>query len=130
MSQQPVELILMRHLASRLAVPVLVVDAAGDMVYFNEPAEPLVGRPFDEMRSWPFDEWTTSFRPEVDGLPLPVDELPAVIALRRAIPAHRGFEYVDPDGIARSIEASAFPIIGSDGRLIGAVSMFWEVSEP
>ncbi|MFO7533987.1 MAG: hypothetical protein R6W93_16140 [Candidatus Limnocylindrales bacterium] len=45
MAQQPVELILVRHLASRLAVPVFVVDPSGDLVYFNEPAPAIPGPP-------------------------------------------------------------------------------------
>ncbi|HEX2221895.1 MAG TPA: PAS domain-containing protein, partial [Candidatus Limnocylindria bacterium] len=64
MAQQPIELILMRHLASRLAVPVFIVDAAGDMVYFNEPAERVLGRRFNEVREMPFDQWTTAFLPQ------------------------------------------------------------------
>lgn len=130
MAQQPVELILVRHLASRLAVPVLVVDPAGDMIYFNEPAEHLVRRPFDETRAWPFEEWASSFEPLVEGRPLGVEDLPLVIALRRAIPAHQRFDYIDPDGVERAIEATAFPIIGPANELIGAVSMFWEAMDP
>jgi PAS domain-containing protein len=126
MDQQPVELILIRHLASRLAIPVFVVDAAGDLVYFNGPAEQVLGRRYDEIRIMPFEEWTTAFVPAAEGRALAVDELPLVVALRRSTPAHSRFEIVSADGTRRSIEVTAYPIIAPTKRLIGAVAMFWE----
>ena len=126
MSQQPVELILVRHLASRLEVPVFVVDAAGDLVYFNEPAEHVLGRHFDEIRSMPFDEWTTAFLPSAEGRQLAVERLPLVIALRTGVPAHSAFEITGGDGVTRSIEATAFPLFAPGHQQLGAVAMFWE----
>jgi PAS domain-containing protein len=130
MSQRPIELILVRHLASRLAVPVFVVDPSGDLIYFNEPAERVLGRRFDEIRVMPFDEWTTVFVPASEGRTLAVEELPLVKALHQAVPAHSRFEIVGGDGMARSIEVTAFPIIAPDERLVGAVAMFWEAHGP
>jgi PAS domain-containing protein len=127
---QPVELILVRHLASRLAIPVFLVDEAGDLVYFNEPAERVLGRRFDEIRSMPFDEWTTAFVPSGDGRKLAIDELPLVSAIRQGLPAHRALEIVAGDGVKRTIEVTAFPILAPGGRRLGAVAMFWEVSAP
>lgn len=126
MDQYPVELILVRHLASRLAIPVFVVDAAGDMVYFNEPAEQVLARRYDEIRLMTFSEWTTAFVPTSGGRVLDVEELPLVVALRRSVPAHRSFGIVGADGVERTIEATAYPIITPTERLIGAVAMFWQ----
>jgi PAS domain-containing protein len=130
MGQYPVELILVRHLASRLAIPVFVVDASGELIYFNEPAERVLGRRFDEIRSMPFEEWTTAFAPASQGRPLDADQLPLVVALRRSTPAHSEFEIVSADGVKRSIEVTAFPIIAPVDRIIGAVAMFWEKGGP
>lgn len=129
MAQQPVELILVRHLASRLGVPVFVVDPSGDLVYFNEPAEKVLGRRFDEIRIMPFAEWTTAFVPATEGRALAVEELPLVVAVRRAEPAHRPMAIVGADGVRRSIEVTAFPVLAPGDRLLGAVAMFWE-SDP
>lgn len=126
MAQQPIELILVRHLASRLAVPVFVVNQAGDLVYFNEPAERVLGRRFDEIRAMPFDEWTTAFLPSAEGRELAVDELPLVVALRRRVPAHARFEIVGGDGVTRAIEVTAFPLVSPPDQQVGAVAMFWE----
>ena len=123
----PVELILIRHLASRLAVPVFVVDRAGDLVFFNEPAEAVLGRRFDEVRSMPFDDWSTAFLPTDRSESLAVDELPLVVALRGGVPAHRTLTIQAGDGAKRTIEATAFPLLATGGELVGAVAMFWEV---
>ncbi len=125
----PIELILIRHLASRLAVPVFVVDRAGDLVFFNEPAEAVLGRRFEEIRSMPFDAWTTAFLPSEGDRPLDVDDLPLVVALRRGVPAHRTFEIKAGDGVERSIETTAFPLLATGGELVGAVAMFWEIDK-
>jgi PAS domain-containing protein len=129
MAQQPVELILVRHLASRLAVPVFVVDPSGDLVYFNEPAERVLGRRYDAIRFMPFEEWTTAFVPAAAGRTLAVEELPLVVALRKAIPAHSRFDIISGDRVRRTIEVTAFPIIAPTERLLGAVAMFWETDE-
>jgi PAS domain-containing protein len=127
MSQQPIELILVRHLASRLAVPVFVVNEGGDLVYFNEPAEHVLGRRFDEIRAMPFDEWTTAFLPSSEGREMAANELPLVIALRKRVPAHARFDIVGGDGVHRTIEATAFPLVTPPDTETGAVAMFWEV---
>jgi PAS domain-containing protein len=129
MAQQPVELILVRHLASRLGVPVFVVDPAGDLVYFNEPAERVLGRRFDEIRVMPFEEWTTVFAPSASGRRLAPEELPLVVALRWGRPDHRSLDIIGGDGVRRTIEVTAFPILGPAERRIGAVAMFWERDE-
>lgn len=129
MAQQPVELILVRHLASRLAVPVFVIDTAGDMVYFNEPAERVLGRRFDEIRIMPFADWTTAFRPSRSGRILAAEEIPLVVSLRGAIPVHGPVDIVGGDGVERTIEVTAFPIVSPPDQLIGAVAMFWEARD-
>src|SRR5262245_23055166 len=48
MIQQPVELILVRQLAGYLSVPVLVMDPSGAVLYYNEPAERILGVRFEE----------------------------------------------------------------------------------
>src|SRR6185503_161023 len=44
---QPIERILVRHLGSRLSVPLFLVDTEGTLVFYNEAAEGLLGRRFD-----------------------------------------------------------------------------------
>jgi len=127
MAQFPIELILVRQLASGLAVPTVVADASGSLVFINEPAEHLLGVRFDEIGDLPFDEWTTSFAPSDGGTAVPPERLPLAIALQERRPAHGPLEIVGRDGVARTIEITAFPLESAHGQLEGAVAMFWEV---
>lgn len=56
-SQRPIELILLRQLASYLDMPIFVIDAQGRLVYYNEPAEPLLGVRFDEVGVMEMADW-------------------------------------------------------------------------
>ena len=127
---QPIELILVRHLAGSLAIPLFLVDPDGTMVFYNEAAEQVLGRRYDEAGEMSFDEWTTIFavRDEA-GEPLEINQLPLVRALRARRPAHHRFEITGLDGAPRDIEVSAFPLEAEGQRMLGAVALFWE-SEP
>jgi PAS domain-containing protein len=63
--QLPIELVLLRQVASYLDLPVFLINAEGDLVYFNEPAEPLLGWRFDEVGelSMPFRHAVSPARP-------------------------------------------------------------------
>ena len=58
-----IEVILMRQTASYLAMPIFVVDPKGNLVYFNEPAEELLGLRYEEVGEMPAEEWSTIFVP-------------------------------------------------------------------
>ena len=126
MAQHPVELILARQLASDLAVPVLIVDAHGDTLFFNEPAELIFGRRFDEIDALPFEERTAILAPRLeDGRPLPVDQLPGMLAMRRRRPVHAVFHMNGLDGVLRPVEATAVPL-QSGTRVLGAFIVIWD----
>ena len=126
MAQHPVELILARQLASDLAVPVLIVDAHGDTLFFNEPAELIFGRRFDEIDALPFEERSAILAPRFeDGRPLPVEELPGMVAMRRRRPVHAVFHMHGLDGVLRPVEATAIPLQGGK-RLLGAFVVIWD----
>lgn len=127
MAQHPIELILLRQLATSLAVPVFLVDDRGDLVYLNEPAEALLGIRLDELDSLPFEAWTAAFEPRSpEGVAEPASSLPLVRALMDRQPTHGPLVITGRDGQPHTIEITAFPLEGGRGRLIGAVAMFWE----
>lgn len=126
--QRPIELILARQLASHLAMPIFLVDNSGNLLYYNEPAESVLGRRYEETGEMPLEEWSTIFSPTAeDGSPIPRESLPLVIALKKRRAAHRSLRIRGLDGVPRRIEATAFPIEGQGGRHLGAVSILWEV---
>jgi PAS domain-containing protein len=126
-AQYPIELILTRQLASQLAMPVFIVDAEGTLVFYNEAAEAILGRRFEETGAMTADEWARAFTPRhATGEPLAPEALPLMIALREERPAHADFHIRGLDAVDRSIEATAFPLISLSGRRVGAVVVFWE----
>jgi PAS domain-containing protein len=124
---QPIEIILMRELAGHLATPIFVVDTAGDLLFYNDPAERLLGSRFDETGMMPFAEWSTVFRPtDGQGLPIPPDELPLAIAAQQRRPAQGGMWIRGLDGERRELTVTAIPIQGQWGDHLGAAAIFWE----
>jgi PAS domain-containing protein len=127
MAQKPIELILMRQLASSLATSIFVVDADGTLVFYNEPAERVLGRRFEETGEMTPTEWATVWAPtDEDGEPLAPERLPLTIAVAERRPAHVTFWIQGLDHVRRRIEAMAFPLLGSANRPLGAVVIFWE----
>jgi PAS domain-containing protein len=126
-AQQSIELILFRQLAASLAIPAFLVDAEGSLVFLNEPAEVLTGVRFDEMDRMPLAAWVAAVRPRSpDGADLVDEEGPLRRALLGRVPGHQAVMIVAADGTDRTIQVTAFPLLGQGGRILGAVAMFWE----
>ena len=125
-SQLPIELILLRQVASYLDLPVFLINAEGDLVYFNEPAEPLLGLRFDEVGELSMTAWLARFRPaDESGRVLAEGAVPLVVALREARAIHARLTIAGLDGVRRAIETTAVPLRGQGGDLLGAVALFW-----
>lgn len=117
----------MRELADHLATPIFVVDAAGDLLFYNEPAERLLGSRFDETGKLPFAEWTTMFTPtNADGTPKVAEELPLAIAVQQQHPAQGEMWIRGLDGEHRRLIVTAIPLQGQWGEHLGAAAIFWE----
>jgi PAS domain-containing protein len=128
MSQREIEIILIRQLASYLVMPMFIVDTQGILVFYNEPAEVILGRRFDETGEMLPLEWASIWAPtDEDGRSLPAEELPLWIALNELRPAHRQLWIRGLDQVRRHIGAVAFPLIGQAERHLGAVIIFWEL---
>ena len=126
-SQKEIELILARQLASHLAMPIFIVDPPGNLIYYNEPAEIILGRRFEETGEMPVEQWSTIFKPtDETNKPLAPEALPLVIAVKQHRPAHRDMWIQGLDGVRRRIEVTAFPIDGQAERYLGALAIFWE----
>jgi PAS domain-containing protein len=123
--QKPLELILARNLMSALSTPAFLVDEGGLLVFYNEAAGLLLGKPWEELGTVGAEEWGALFGPfDESGEPIPYDELPLVTAVRDDRPAHAEFEIQSADGTRHRVEASAFPIQTTHGSR-GAIAVFW-----
>ena len=130
-TQKPIELILARQLATHLAMPIFLVDAEGTLVFYNEPAERILGRRFDETGEMSAADWSSGFRPTDDsGQRLPPEKVPLMIAHVERRPVHMRFWLRGFDNVWRQIEATAVPLMAPAGRYVGAVAIFWEAAQP
>jgi PAS domain-containing protein len=126
--QQPVEMILLRQLASYLTIPMWLMDAEGNLVYYNEPAEGLLGIQFDDVGPIHAEQLGDMFRvTDLDGEPIPDDQFPIVDALTRRTPSHGSLRYCGMDGVWRDVEVAAVPVEGQDDRFHGIFATFWEI---
>jgi PAS domain-containing protein len=104
-----------------------VADAEGRLVYFNEPAERILGRSFAEAGELPASEWTELFAvEELDGSPLSLSDMPGGVALFERRPAHHTFRMRGLDGKTREVSVTAFPLMAHESDLVGIVNVFWE----
>jgi PAS domain-containing protein len=127
-SEHNLVLILARGLASSIATPMFLVDPDGTLVYFNEPAEGILGTTYAESGELEPQEWGTMFYPEdpETGAKLPTEELPLARALAEQRPAHRIMAITGRDDVRRTIAVTAFPLFARTDEFVGAVSIFWE----
>lgn len=130
MSQQEIEIILTRHWASHLTTPIFLVDPQGDLLYYNEAAEHILGRRFAETGRMGAAEWSVIFKfSDDDNVPLRKEENPLSIAITECRPVHRSLWLVGLDKIRRHIRTTCIPLIGQSDRFMGAVALFWEMEE-
>ena len=127
MAQQALELILTRQLASCLSVPIVLLGPTGDILFYNEPAEALIGLRFQE--TGPIKAGDAEGRVRLTdehGSAIPRGDRPSAIALARQRPAHSQMWMTAADGTRRQVEVTAFPLLAQAGGLLGAAVMFWE----
>ena len=131
MAQREIEIILLRQWASHMSLPIWIAGLDGDLLYYNEPAEALLGVRYDEAGIMPMSELTKTFQIETeDGSPMHPGELPLAIALEHGRPSHARLRYCGLDGSWRDVEVTAFPFEGEGRRPLGVVAIWWEVAKP
>ncbi len=127
-AQHPIEIILARQWASTMAHPIWITDDVGNLLFYNEPAELVLGVRFDEAGEMPAEELGALFETEtLDGSQMPSSELPLLTALTEWVPAHGPLRIRAHDKVWRDIEVTAIPLIGEGDRKLGAIALFWEL---
>lgn len=127
--QRHIALILAKDLAANLATAILLVDADGDLVYFNEPAERILGRPYAEAQM-SSAELARTFKPVDDaGEPIPLQKLPLAEAFRSGVPSQGRMRIEAVDGTTHDIEVVALPLFAQVEQPVGGLAVFWERAE-
>ena len=126
MPQKHLILILARELASNLATPTLIADETGQVVFYNEAAEAVLGAPFAQMGDVSIDDLGASFAPRTsEGEPLAQDDLPGRIALDQRRADHQRLWATSRDGVDREISVTALPLFAHADEFVGIVVFFW-----
>lgn len=104
------------------------MDERGHLVFFNEPAEQIIGQSHAEVGELEPDQWGSLFAvARLDGTPIAFDEMPAGIAHAELRPAHDTLAFTTAvDGVRHEIAVTAIPLLGRDQDLLGVVAVFWE----
>ena len=124
---KPLPLILARELASNLATAMFLLDAEGMLVFYNDAAEVLIGKPFAELGEIPAGEFGAGMELATpDGEPVKRRDTPAGLAFFERRPTHKTLLATGYDGVRRTVEATAYPLFGAVGEMCGVVSVFWE----
>ena len=130
-TQKPIEIILLRQWASHMATPIWIAGNRGELLYYNEPAEKLLGRRFDEAGPMRIRDLPKIFKTTwPDGSPVSEADLPMARALREREPSHLRIRITALDGETRLLDITAVPLLVQGGAYLGALAMFWEPNDP
>ena len=125
-----IEIILNRQLADCLSMPVFITDIIGNLIFYNEPAEKILGTRFEESGEMKVETWGTIFKQKDDeGNQLPTESLPLARTIEDHYPHHKTFWIESLQGKSEKISVTSYPIIGRAGKFLGAVAIFWEVKD-
>jgi hypothetical protein len=120
-------LILAREFASNLATPMILMDAGGMLVFYNDAAALLLGKPFAELGEIPSGEFGAALRLMTsEGVPIRRRDSPSGLAFYEQRPAHKTLLVTAYDGVRREFEVTAYPLFGTAGAMHGVVTLFWE----
>jgi len=126
--QKSLALIRAREVATNLSMPMVVLDPDGTIVFYNAAAEVMLGDTFANAGELSSEQWAAVFAPEhADGTLIPMHELPAGVALLERRPHHKALFYTGMDGVRREVAITAFPLVGREQELFGAVAIFWHI---
>ena len=126
-SARPIQVILARQLASSLATPILIVDTEGTLIFYNEPAEAILGQRFEETGEISADTWSTLFAlADEERKPIPQESRPTMLALSEGRPFSRTVWMQCGHRDWRHMNITAFPLIGEERQFLGAQMIFWE----
>ena len=127
-SSKSIQIILARQLASSVAAPILLVDAEGTLVYYNESAEEIFNQRFDETGEMPPEEWTARIAAMDDERkPIAPEDRALMRVIHKRRPVSETIWLRSSDGQWRHVHVTAFPLIGERDTLYGAMTIFWEV---
>ena len=121
------EIILCRQFAESISLPIFIIDTKGNLLFYNEPAESLLGLRYEDTGPMPVDVWSVKFKPtDARGRPLAAEKLPLVKTLETRKPATGTFWIESLSGPRHFLEVHSYPIIDRKDSYLGAMALFWQ----
>lgn len=125
-----IEIILSRQLADCLSIPVFIIDVTGKLIFYNTPAEEVLGERFEETGEMAVEQWSVIFKPvDENNQEIAPEDLPLVKTLKDFLPYHRSFWIKSLKGDKERIALTSYPIINRENKFLGAVAMFWKIKD-
>lgn len=129
-AQRNLILILARSFAAQLATAVYLFDAEGTIIYYNEAAERLSGRPFIEGAGMTADEWMSRGHPlDEEGHEVPFESLPLGTTMLKREPAHGVTKFRTANGDYHRFENVTFPLFAHTEDFVGVVAIVWPLED-
>ncbi len=129
-AQRNLVLILARAFAAQIATAVFLLDEEGTIIYYNESAEQLTGRPFIEGAGMTAAEWMTQAQPRDDeGELVAMENLPLGKTMLKREPAHGVVTFTSRDGTPLRIENATFPLLAHTEDFVGTFVIIWPREE-
>lgn len=120
-------LIRAKHLAEGVTTPTFLADAEGTLIFYNEPAEALVGKTFADTGPMPAQVWRDRLDVRTkEGDPFPLDDMPGWMALQRHRPTLGHIRFRAFDGTDRLIAVCGIPLFTHPDRFEGGLIIFWD----
>jgi PAS domain-containing protein len=111
-----------------MATAIMLFDAHGNLVFYNEPAESILNSRFDETGEIEVDDvLRVVSAADEDRRLLSREERPGWVARLERRPITRTIWMSCNGGGWRHLQATAVPILGEQGELHGVMQFFWEV---
>ncbi len=128
MAQKALTLILGREMAANLATPMFLIDAEGQLVYFNEAAEQIIGKTWAEVGEISVLEFGAMLDlQDADGKRMRRRDTPTSVSFNDRRPAHASVLVKSADGSRRLLETTSYPLFARTDEMHGVVTIFWTV---
>jgi PAS domain-containing protein len=127
-ASKSIQIILARQLASCVAMPILLVDAAGTLIFYNEPAEAILNQRFEETGEIPVEEWNRLVAvTDEERHPIPPENWPMRVARLQRRPISRRIWLRRGGSEWRHLQVTAVPLVGEGEEMLGVMNIFWEI---
>lgn len=128
--QKALALIVARELAANLATPMFLIDATGNLVFYNDAAEGIIGKPFAELGTISAMTWGEMLQlTHPDGRPMRRRDTPPGVAFFQRKPAHATMCATAFDGVVHTVEVTAYPLFAKADEMHGVVAIFWDTEQ-